>query len=366
MQNSIEYKFKVGQKPFYYDSTTGSFNKGTILQVEIESYVSNATLVNNIIYTVLRQNGTTAQFPENALMYTSVGGTPPISYTLTERFSPLDDAWTISDVDNGIFNVKIVSTVARIYSTYTVIEYSVNFSQHECSIKSNKINEVNLYETYMDALTALGIVLPSNTPTPTYTPTPSPTVSASFTPTPTPTVSYTPTLTPTMSVTPSYTPSETVTPTPTPEPSYSPTPTPTITVSPSVPAPVTYSITSKLNSTGLTLVKGTPVSLALDGTLIKASSTDTRARSYLGLVLDDYIDDSTYGRILMEGTINNSVINWNDIIKEGSSLHQGNNYYLAEEGTISIFPPTVGYVKIIGYAVTNDTFDLRDGTVIKI
>lgn len=126
-------------------------------------------------------------------------------------------------------------------------------------------------------------------------------------------------------------------------------------------------LVSKLNaSSSVTLTKGTAVSLDPSGNLIKAAA-DTTSLSFLGFVYDDTIPPSSWGRVIMEGTINNTVPGWTDVTVEAGILHSGRKYYLSSTaGKISFTAPTSGYVKQVGFGVAPDLLDIRIGPSIKL
>ncbi len=350
-QNILKHNYDIDEYVFYYNFDISGFGRGKIVQIDIDQFLENLAPKTVVNYHTLTTNGNSYRSVEsNTFLGADGSGPTHPPYELTVKYAPGDLVWMINTVTNGAFQVLVVSVDVKILQTFTRIGYLVNYDiDSECCVCENSqfVNEVDLYESSSEAFAALGIFRPSPTPTPTPSITPSVTLSSSLTPTPTPTVTVSASFTPTP------------TPTPTPSSSFAPSTTPA--------SGASSLVVSKLNATGFVLNKGTPVSLDINGNIVKTSCDDSTALSYLGFVFDDNIDDMTYGRILLEGSINNTITNWNDILIEGSGLQAGKKYYLSTTpGKISLTPPTVGYIKNIGFAVDNMTLDMRDGLMIKL
>lgn len=350
-QNILPHNYTINDQVFFYNQVTSGFSRGQVIQIDIDQYVENLTTKEVVNYHIALQNGTTYKSIETSTFIGVNGSTPTTPpYNTIVKFTAGDLAWMINTATNGVYQVLVVAVEVKIYQSYVRVAYLVNYDiDLECCVNENSkyIHENDLYASTSEALAALGLFEPSPTPTPTPT----------ITPTITTSVSITPTMTPSVTVTATYTP--TPTPTPTPSPSFVPSATP-VTGASSL-------VVSKLNATGGTLNKGTPVSLDNLGNIVKSVCNDNTVLSFLGFVLDDYIDDMTYGRILLEGSINNTMTNWDDILIEGGSLQAGKKYYLTTTpGKISFTPPVVGFIKNIGFSVDSETLDLRDGLMIKL
>lgn len=346
MSNTLDYKFQVNQKVFYYHAASGSFKRATITQINIDAFTDGIIQNRVIFYNLRNADGSTVRLQEE-MLFSDVGGTAPVlpQYNVPIKFQPGDSVWVADNDHKKIREATVCHIEVKIYSTYVVKLYWVNYQTSDCRKLETSVQEQEtvLFDTADKALAYIGIIV-----------VPTPTPYASFTPTVTPTRTITPTPTPTVTPTVTMTPAVTVTPTPSAPPA-------------SPPAPPVVLVVSKLNDTGQTLSKGMAVSInPATGNLVKSSSADTRALNFLGFVYDDFIPDMTWGRVVMEGSIVNTAINWNDAIAEGGALQTGRKYYLATNGEISIYPATVGYVKQLGFAVNSEILDIRIQPSVKL
>lgn len=353
MSTNLYYKFRVNQKVFYYDTATLSLKPGTVIQVLVDAFIQNRTQTTAVSYIIRTSTGGTNKVEEN-LVFTDSAGNAPINanYSVAVKFLPGETVWVANlerkTVQSGILHhIEI-----KKYSTYDVKVYWVNYSGIDCSVIPHTSGipeqESDMFDSADEALAYVGIIV---------------------VPTPTPGVSSTPVPTPTMTVTPTITPTLTMTVTPTPTPSHTPAPTPTPTSSP-IPIEERAGLTvSKLNNTGQILYKGMVVSIdPITGQIVKANSSEaSKALHFLGFVYDLIIPTNAWGRVILEGTINNTSTAWTDITTESGSLQTGRKYYLSsQDGKISFTPATSGYVKQVGFAVSSETLDIRIGPTIKL
>lgn len=353
MPTNLYYKFQVNQKIFYYDVATMALKSGTITQVWVDAFIENRTQTTAVFYNIRTSTGATAKVKEEFVFLDAAGAVPPTqNYSVSVKFLPGSTVWVANlerkTVQSGILHhIEI-----KKYSTYDVKVYWVNYSGIDCSSIPHASGvpeqESDIFYSAEQAMAYVGIIV---VPTPT----------AGVQPTPTPTV--TPTLTPSTTPAPSVTPTSTQTPTPT------PTVTPTPSASP-IPVEEAAGLTvSKLNNTGQPLYRGTAVSVdPVTGEITKANATDaSKALHFLGFVYDFVIPNNAWGRVILEGTINNTVTVWADTTIESGPLHTGRKYYLSsQDGKISFTAPTAGYVKQVGFGVSQEILDIRIGPTIKL
>jgi hypothetical protein len=88
--------------------------------------------------------------------------------------------------------------------------------------------------------------------------------------------------------------------------------------------------------------------------------------TFLGFVYDESIPVGGSGRIITEGTINNTNEGWNNILEGGGTLMAGSRYYIASVGHLSATAPTSGYSKQIGIAASEFELDIRANPTIKL
>lgn len=335
----------------------------------------------------------TLQEAIDALLFTDdTGGVMP-PYSIDYLANPLETIYFVDKntlaIYSGVVESVHIKTFMRGGTIIDTIEYRVRTTLGGI-LTYHTVKEGDIFLSYEEAYESLFGIMPTPSPTVTIgiSPTPTPTSSMTRTPTPTPSGTIPPTVTPTPTIGVSSTPSPSVTPTPSPSataevtPAVSVTPSITITITPTPSSTPVYDsgmvpdllLTSRPNGSGFTLTKGTPVSLNTNGELVRASSIpedmgpgSSSAARYLGVVHDDFIPPGTIGRVLLEGSINNTDTNWSDLNVLGSPLQLGYKYYLSESpGKITSTPPTSGYIKQIGFAANSRTLDLRFGPLIKL
>lgn len=149
--------------------------------------------------------------------------------------------------------------------------------------------------------------------------------------------------------------------------SFGPTPTPTLPpdVTP-VPGTTSSTTVSKVNGGGVIMVKGQPVYINQTNGTVELVTNDVTVLSFLGFVYDDTIPVGGSGRIITEGTINNTSIGWNNILEDGGSLMPGSRYYIASTGKLSANAPSSGYSKQVGIAASDLELDIRNHPHIKL
>jgi len=308
MTYTIDYKFGLDDRVYYFDQTLGGFSRGTVNQIDIDVSLDALVLENTIKYTLHLPNGSTYQALEDSLFETlSPPSSPgPALYNVTTDFKPGDMAYLAIDEENTIAYVTVAQIDIKIYDGVTSISYWVNPEIDDCyrNESSFKVPASELFATANEAWVALGIIEP-------------------------------------------------------------PVPTPTPTPGGGGGDPLDSFVVSKINVSGITLTKGTPVSVITSGGVI-LSGSDTLALTFLGFVYDDTIPPGGAGRILLEGVINNTSASWNDILEENGLLQIGKKYYLAMNGKLSANPATSGYIKQVGFAATPNILDIRIFPTIKL
>lgn len=320
MPHNIYYNYAISTKVFFYNQAIGGFGRGTVSQVEIDLYISDLTLTQQTEYILLLSNGGSTTKEESLLFYDINGGNTIPQSVVTVNFLPGDKVWVTDSCNNNITYATIASIQIKIHQSYITKEYLVNYESEDCHVceTSERVNEEELFATAYDALLSLGLPLPAPSSIP-------------------------PTSTPTSSV---------------------PTPSPTPTPPPSGDC-CGDTIISKVNGSIYLLTKAMAVSVDSVGSVFP-SGYDTRALSFLGFVYDDTIPVNGAGRIILEGTINNTNAGWNDVIVESGLLQIGKKYYLGDDGKITAYPPSSGYSKQIGFATSQNTLDIRIAPSIKI
>lgn len=316
MSHNIYYSYALNTKVFFYNQTVGGFGRGTVTQVDIDLFISNLVLSQQTEYILSISNGGSVTEEESLLFYDINGGTTIPPSTVTVNFLPGDKVWVTDECNNKIIYATVASVQIKLYQSYTVKQYLVNYESEDCHVcdTSENVSESDLFATAYDALLSLGLPLPAPSSLP-------------------------PTSTPTSSI---------------------PTPTPTPNA-----ACCGDTLISKVNGSTNLLTKAMGVSVDSNG-LILPSGYDTRALNFLGFVYDDNIPVNGAGRIILEGTINNTSDGWNDVIVESGLLQIGKKYYLGDDGKLTAYPPLSGYSKQVGFATSQYTLDIRIAPSIKI
>lgn len=127
------------------------------------------------------------------------------------------------------------------------------------------------------------------------------------------------------------------------------------------------------NNDSIALVAGTPVGLTSDGSITRCIDYDT-ARNFIGIVVDDLIVVGGSGLVQIEGTVNLSVVIWDNVINNPSSgIMTQSNYYLpdgtngvGEFGKVTNVVPTNNFIKRIGIALSPTALKLLDRNIIKL
>lgn len=320
MSYEIKYRFDLGERVFFFDQQQGGFSRGTVRQIEIDTALEENILTDNIRYTVYITNGN-SRVVDESVCFTELS--PPSSpgvpdNSITVGYEPGDYVYVSDEFENTIFYARVAQIELNIYENTTILFYWVNKETDDItrSESSIRVSGDTVFGDPNDAWIHLGIIPATPTPTPT------------------------PTITPTV--------------TPTPTPSATPTsgggggndnsPTPFY--------------ASKMNVNASTITRGMAVYVTAMGG-VDLANTDNTTLTFLGFVLDDSIPPLGVGRIIMEGTINNIDSVWNDLIAENGLLQTGRRYYIASNGRISAYPPTSGYVRQVGFAVSPNILDIR-------
>jgi hypothetical protein len=314
MQYVAEYKFELDEKPFYYDLRLGGFSRGTVKQIKIDVSVDTLILTDAIYYVLHLANGGTVQVVESSLFETLSPPTvpPTAEYSIICQYTPGDTAWLAVDATNTVSYVTVAQIEIIKYSNVTSVSYWVNAETNDCHrvATSIKVPAYLLFETSNDAWVYLGVLEAAPTPTPSTTP------------------------------------------------PIAPTPTPAPTYYPPASGGVNLTLVSAMNDDVTTLFKGTPVYLRPDGSIARANN-DITAITFLGFVYDDYIAVNGYGQIIVEGIMNTTISNWNDVILGSDTMDSSVLFYLSGLGTISPIPPTSGYVREVGIGLSTTSFEVR-------
>lgn len=314
MQYVAEYKFELDEKPFYYDARSGGFSRGAVKQIKIDTTVDATILTDAINYVLHLANGGTIQIVESSLFTTlSPPTAPPVAaYSIICQFTPGDTAWLAIDASNTVSYVTIAQIEIIKYSNVTSVSYWVNAETNDCHriATSIKVPAYLLFESSNDAWVYLGVLEAAPTPTPSST-------SAIL-----------------------------------------PTPTPAPTSYPPASGGVNLMLVSAMNDDVMPLAKGTPVYMKSDGSVARANN-DATAITFLGFVYDESIAVNGYGQIIVEGIMNTTISNWNDVILGLDSMDSSVLFYLSGLGTISPTPPLTGYVREVGIGLTTTSFEVR-------
>lgn len=117
----------------------------------------------------------------------------------------------------------------------------------------------------------------------------------------------------------------------------------------------TAQVISALNSTGVAINRGTPVSLEPDGTIVKAQAgTNSRVA---GLVADAVISNNTYGVVQIAGSLLANQAEWEDATVLSGPLLVGKTYFLSTiAGRMTTTPDTSSVVAVVGKAITDTSF----------
>lgn len=389
--SSVEFQYTPNQTVFAIDRNSFVITELLIVDGRYKAFTRNGKIEEQFKYTAKTPKlGIHSSFPPDvlydsiedaadALFNTASGwnGVLP-TYSIDYLARPPETIYFVDKRTLAIYSGVVESVHIKTFMKDSTIIDSIEY-QVMTVINGDegyeRVKERDIFLSYDDAYESLFGVLPTPTPTVSWATSPTPTTSATRSPTPTPSSTIGVSVTPMESMTPTPTPSSTmfITPTPSVTPSVTATNTPSPSSTPVHDVPDLL-LTSRTNGSGTTLRKGMVVSLNKSGELVKASSRYgdigadcSSATRYLGIVYDDSIPPNGVGRVLLEGSINNTDTNWANIILGGSPMHAGYKYYLSETpGLISATPPTSGYIKQVGFAATSRTLDLRFGPLIKL
>lgn len=306
------YNFHPNDRVWYFDPQISSFKEGTTYQVEIKIYKKlSSPIERKLTYLLALDNASMPiRVKENDLYISTSGGLvqPPSTpiYTVTYDFDPDENAWVVDRLASSVKYGKIYQTEIKIHKESDLVTHAKILYYVKFSDSSGTViaDQSDLFTTANDAWAAIGISIGPTPLPPDVTPVPGSTSS-------------------------------------------------TTTV-------------SKINGSSITMYKGQPVYInQIDGRVYLASS-DESATTFLGFVFDETIPANGSGRIITEGTINNTTIGWNNIVEGGGGLVDGARYYLATTGKLSSSAPTTGYSRQVGMAASNTELDIRNNPTIKL
>ncbi len=307
MSYEIGYRFEIAEQVFYFDQSSGGFSRGTVRHIKTSTAITNLILKDSIKYVLSIPSGGSIQIIETSL-FTEL--TPPTSpgpptHFITAQFSVGDTAWLANSSNNTISYVTVCQIDVSKYGSITTLSYWVNSETDECVRTDSSFNVAShlLFATANDAWVYLGIIAPSPTPTPSALP---------------------------------------------------------------VDTDTTLAI-EQINGSGVTLVRGIPVSLNIAGEMVLAGN-DITALEFIGFVYDNSILSTESGKVLFGGTINNTTSAWNDIIDEGGTLQPSKRYYLGTSGKITATPTVVAgtYSREVGIAASDTELMIRIMPTVKL
>ena len=296
---TIDYRFSLGDRVFYYDQQSGGFSRGTVRQVSMNAYAVGVSIVTRLSYTIYSSAGKSVKLNESTIFISTPPPTvpPPPTHSVVVPFSIGDNVWVANGIDNTISYVTIIQIDVEQYENVQKIFFLVQEENNVCSVDTNrKVLSDIVFATLNEALVYLGIL---ETP-----PAPSGVV---------------------------------------------PTPTPT--------SNADEVIVSKQNSDSIALHAGMPVYIKGNGTIGRANS-DSSALTFLGFVIGDTIPVNGTGLVIIEGVVTTTTGNWGAVV-EGSPLASGVIYYLANLGTISSNSPSVGYSREVGVGISATELAIR-------
>lgn len=308
------YNFHPNDRVWYFDQKLSAFKEGSCYQVEIKLYKKSSSPVERkLSYLVALDNSPTTLRVKESDLYISTGNglvqapSTPI-YNATYNFDPSEPVWVIDRLNNGVKYGTVYQTEIKVHkennlNTHAKIIYYVSFND-KTGTTIAKDDEV--FDSASAAWAALNILI-GPTPTPTLPP----------------------------DVTP-------------------------------IPGSGNLTTVSKINGGNVTIYKGQPVYInQADGKVALVSNNET-ILTFLGFVYDDEIPVGGSGRIITEGTLNNTNAGWNNIIEGGGTLMAGSRYYIASTGRLSANAPSTGYSKQIGIAASEGELDIRTNPTIKL
>lgn len=152
MQNLIVYNYEIGEKIFFFDQRTAGFSRGTVTQIDIDSYTELLIVTNKIYYHLQLNNGNTVRIIQDATFAGVTGGAPPsLPRTITIEYSPTDIIWTIDSNSSSVASATIVSSETNIFSGGIRTGYIVNYDHATCDatnnvyIKSVDVHKITFY-----------------------------------------------------------------------------------------------------------------------------------------------------------------------------------------------------------------------------
>jgi hypothetical protein len=308
------YNYHPNDRVWFFDQTLSAFKEGSLYQVEVKLYKKPTSAVEKKLFylVALDDSPTTLRVSDSDLYINTAGGlvpSPPVPrYNVAYGFDPDEMVWVIDRINNGVKYGKVYQSEIKIHketetTSHAKIIYYISFNDSTGTVIAR---EDEVFNTSNEAWAALGIVI-GPTPTPTLPPDATP-----------------------------------------------------------VPGGGNLTTVSRLNGDSVTLYKGQPVYINQTNGTVARSASDATALTFLGFVYDDSIPVGGSGRIITEGTINITTVNWNNILEGGGSLMAGKRYYLAGLGKLSAIAPTSGYSKQVGMAASDTELDIRIGYTIKL
>ena len=302
MTQNIEYNFEVGDHVFYYDHALGGYSRGTVKQIDLSVFIENLILTKNVKYILQLTNGGRISINENASLLAT--NPPSVPSTPAGTITTQFKPGDKAWLTNNFNNQISYVTIAQteIKKYQDTLIISYWVNPESDDVTKNETS-VKISDSELFATSNDAFVDIGIIDPPSPTPLPSDTL-ASF-------------------------------------------------------------LTSKTNISVLTLTFGSPVSITDTGGVVPSWS-DVRAKAFLGFVYDTTIPPDGVGRILLDGTINNTDAGWDDIISEGGLLQTSKKYYLAPNGKLTATPPTVGYIKQVGLAISPNVLDIKSVPGIKL
>lgn len=127
----------------------------------------------------------------------------------------------------------------------------------------------------------------------------------------------------------------------------------------------TEGVTLENEESSAAVTKGMAVYLSSAGKCKKAKADASGTMEVFGLVADDSITAGNSGLVQTAGQL--QVADWTDVA-DGATLTAGAQYYAsaAVAGKITSTPPTAGFIKPVGRAITTTTMQILIGQSIQL
>lgn len=305
------YNFHPNDRVWYFDQKLSAFKEGSCYQVEVKLYKKpSSPIERKLSYLVALDNSPTTIRVKESDLYISTGNglvqapNVPI-YNATYNFDPSEPVWVIDRANNGVKYGTVYQTEIKIHkeTEQTTHAKIVYYVSFNDNTGTTVAKDDEVFASSELAWAALNIVIGPPQLPPDVTP---------------------------------------------------------------VPGSGNLTTVSKINGGNVTIYKGQPVYINQADGKVALVTNDVTILTFLGFVYDESIPVAGSGRIITEGTINNTNAGWNNILEGGGTLMAGSRYYIASTGRLSANAPTSGYSKQIGIAASEFELDIRTNPTIKL